>query len=281
MLKDFFIKQGIKEAQIDDFIRQKFPEGDYSKTELQRTPLGIKIIIYTNKPGRIIGRGGKNINDITEAIKKRFELENPQLDVRAIRSPNLDANIMAKQIAEAIQRGFNYKKIGNLTLKRILDAGAVGAEIVISGKLTGGKGMTSKFIDGYLKHSGHTGKNNVDTAFFTASTKPGIIGIRVKIMKDFIDISGQLLSKSEKLGIVEEEIKPQEGEQKEVKEEKDEKQKESVKPEEASSKKKKSDDKKTEKKNPAKKAGSKKPAVKKPETKKAEKTAKKPAAKKK
>jgi len=55
MLKSFFIKQGIKESQIEDFIRSNFPLGDYSRTELQRTPVGIKIIIYTNKPGRIIG----------------------------------------------------------------------------------------------------------------------------------------------------------------------------------------------------------------------------------
>lgn len=226
MLKDFFIKQGIKEAQIDDFIRQEFPLGDYSKTELQRTPLGIKIIIYTNKPGRIIGRGGKNINSMTEAIKKRFDLENPQLDVRGIKNPDLDAHIVSKQIAEAIQKGYNYKKIGNLTLKRILRAGAVGAEIVISGKLTGGKGMTSKFIEGYLKHSGHTGKVNVDTAFFEARTRPGTIGVRVKIMKDFIDISGELIKKEDKLDlkrdVYEEKTAEETKETKEVKTEKKE-----------------------------------------------------------
>ncbi len=111
MLKNFFIKQGIKESQIEDFIRSTFPLGDYSRTELQRTPLGIKIIIYTNKPGRIIGRGRKNINEMTEAIKNRFDLENPQLDVKSIRNPDLDARIVAKQIASALEKGYNYKKI--------------------------------------------------------------------------------------------------------------------------------------------------------------------------
>ena len=192
MLKNYFIKQGIKEAEIEKFIRTEFPMGDYSKTELQRTPLGIKIIIYTNKPGRIIGRGGKNINDMTEAIKQRFGLENPQLDVKTIRNPNVDAKIVAKQIASAIERGYNHRKIGNLTLKRIMDAGAIGAQIVISGKLGGGKAMSSKFVEGYLKHCGQPAKELVDEGFEEALVKLGKIGISVKIMTRFMNITGEV-----------------------------------------------------------------------------------------
>lgn len=192
MIKDFFINQGIKEAQIEEFIRKKFPLGDYSKTELQRTPLGIKILIYTNKPGRIIGKGGKNINDMTEAIKERFKLDNPQLDVKVIRNPNLDPRIVAKQIASALEKGYNYKKIGNLTMKRIMDSGAIGAQIIISGKLGGGKGVTGKFQEGYLKHCGEPARTLVDYGFEEAQTRPGKIGIKVKIMKEFQDITGQV-----------------------------------------------------------------------------------------
>lgn len=190
MLKDYFIKQGIKEIQIEEFIRKNFPLGDYSRTELQRTPLGIKIVIYTNKPGRIIGRGGKNINDMTEAIKKHFNLENPQLDVKKIDNPNLDASIVAKQIASALEKGFNYKKIGNLTMKRIIESGAVGAQIVIAGKLGGGKGVTAKFVEGHLKHSGQPRKELVDEGYEEIVTKPGKIGIKVMIMKEYRDITG-------------------------------------------------------------------------------------------
>jgi small subunit ribosomal protein S3 len=192
MLKDFFIKQGIKEAEIDEFIRTKFPLGDYSKTEIQRTPLGIKIIIYTNKPGRIIGKGGKNINDMTDAIKERFGLDNPQLDVKMIRKPNLDPRIVAKQIASALEKGYNYKKIGNLTMKRIMDSGAIGTQIIISGKLGGGKGVSGKFQEGYLKHCGEPSKTLVDTGFEEALVRLGKIGVKVKIMRQFQDITGQI-----------------------------------------------------------------------------------------
>lgn len=191
MLKDYFIKQAIKEVEIEEFIRKNFPLGDYSKTELQRTPLGIKIVIYTNKPGRIIGRGGKNINDMTEALRVRFKLENPQLDVKTIENPNLDAKIVAKQIASALEKGYNHKKIGNLTIKRVMESGAIGIQIIIAGKFTGSKTMTAKFVEGYVKHAGHLVDELVDEGFEEALTRPGKIGVRVRIVKEFEDITGE------------------------------------------------------------------------------------------
>ncbi len=206
MFNEFFINQGIKEAQIDEFIRTKFPLGDYSKIEIKRTPLGIKIIIYTNKPGRIIGKGGKNINDMTEAIKKEFNLDNPQLDVKVISRPNLDPRIVAKQITSALEKGYNYKKIGNLTLKRIMDSGAIGAQIIISGKLGGGKGVSGKFQEGYLKHCGEPAKTLVDYGFEEALVRLSKIGVKVKIMKQFQDITGQIRDTVEhKIDVTEEE----------------------------------------------------------------------------
>jgi small subunit ribosomal protein S3 len=196
MLKQYFVKHAIKELEIEEFIKHNFPMGDYSKIEMQRTPLGIKILIHTNKPGRIIGRSGRNINEMTDAIRQRFGLENPQLDVKIIRDPDLDARIVAKQIASSIERGFNYKKIGNLTIKRIMDAGAVGAEIIISGKFGTGKGMTSKFVEGYLKHCGQSAKELVDYGFEEVTMRPGKIGIQVKIMRYFMGIDGELRTKA-------------------------------------------------------------------------------------
>jgi len=185
-------------VEIEKFIRDNFPMGDYSKIEIQRTPLGTKILIHTNKPGRIIGRSGRTINEMTDAIKQKFGLENPQLDVKTIRNPDLDAKIVAKQIATSLVKGYNYKKIGNLTMKRIMDAGAVGAEIVISGKMGTRKGITSKFTEGYLKHCGQPAKELVDYGFEEANTRPGKIGIKVKIMKQYMDIDGSLREKRTK-----------------------------------------------------------------------------------
>lgn len=182
LLKDFFVKQGVKEAEIENFIRTQFPDGDYSKMELQRTPMGVRIVIHTNRPGRIIGKDGQTINKMTDAIKKMFGIENPQLDVKSIKHPDLDAKIVAKQVASAIEKGFNYKKIANLVMKRVMDAGAVGIELIIAGKITGSKAMTVKLISGYIKQAGQSAKDLVDVGFETAEPPAGTIGVTVKIM---------------------------------------------------------------------------------------------------
>jgi small subunit ribosomal protein S3 len=281
MLKDYFVKQGIKEVEIEEFIRKSFPLGDYSKTELQRTPLGIKIVIYTNKPGRIIGRGGKNINEMTEALKNRFDLENPQLDVKTIGNPNLDAKIVAKQIASALERGYNYKKIGNLTIKRVMQSGAIGVQIIIAGKLGGGKGLTSKFTEGYVKYAGHPVDELVDEGFEEAQTRPGKIGIRVRILKEFIDITGVKLNRIRKAHeIIREEIEKQDAEKAEKAGKKANKKASKPKPKKEPKPKseKKDSDKKTK---PKKKSDSKKvKADKKHDSKRKDEKAKKPKEKK-
>jgi len=189
LVRDFFINQATKEVEIETYIRNFFSKDSFSQLEFERTPLGVKITIYTDNPGKIIGTGGRKINELIEYLKKRFELENPQIDVKPIENPFLDAFTVAKKIATAIEKGVNYKKIGNVMLKRIMDAGAIGAEIKIAGKLGGSeKSSTAKFMAGYVKHCGDTAKRYVDTAFKEALTKPGKIGITVKIMKEFPQI---------------------------------------------------------------------------------------------
>ncbi len=192
MLKQHFVKQAIKEVELEKFIESSFPDGDYSKIVLQRTPLGLKVVIFTNKPGRIIGRGGRNIELMNQALKQRFGLENPQIDIKSIENPDLDAKIVAKQIASALERGYNYKKIGNVFLKRIMDAGAIGVEIIIKGKLGGAMSRMGKFIAGYIKHSGQGVIDHVDKGFYEALPKLGKIGITVRIMKVFEDITGDI-----------------------------------------------------------------------------------------
>ncbi|MBI4163244.1 MAG: 30S ribosomal protein S3 [Candidatus Aenigmarchaeota archaeon] len=217
MLKQYFVKLGVKEVELEEFIKTKFPAGDYSKIALNRTPLGLKIIIFTNKPGRIIGRGGRNIEVITRSLKERFGMDNPQIDIKSIDKPDLDSRIVAKQIASALEMGYNYKKIGNIFLKRIMDAGAVGAQIVVSGKLGGAMSRMVKFTQGYIQRAGQPSIDAVDTGFHEARPKLGKIGITVRILKEFRDITGEVkdLSTLKKF----EEVKvPETKEDKEVKE---------------------------------------------------------------
>ncbi len=145
----------------------------------------------------MIGRGGEKIKAITEYLREHFKLDNPQLDVKEVRDPDLDAQIIARQIASSLERGLNYKRVANMTIKRVMDSGAVGIQIRISGKLGGEKSRTDKFMQGYLQHSGETADRLVSKGKAEALLKPGKVGIQVKIMN--INIEQEMKQQKEKL----------------------------------------------------------------------------------
>ncbi len=179
-----FIKKGINKNQLEDFFEREYPRAGYTGCDIQRTPMGVKITIYADKPGLIIGRGGGRINEITQKLKEDFGFEDPQIDVQEIEKPEFDANIMAKEIKNAIENNANYRRVANGVLRSIMRRGAAGAEISISGKLSGARGRTERFQDGYMKSCGEPAKRLVDVAVKHAKTKPGTIGVKVKIMKE-------------------------------------------------------------------------------------------------
>jgi small subunit ribosomal protein S3 len=191
-----FIEEGIKEAQIEEFLREKFKRAGYSHIEMQRTPLGTRIIVYANRPGLVIGKSGSRIKEITEEVQKKFKLENPMLDVREIENPFLDAQVVAGRIAKSLERGAFYKKVANYYLDEIMAAGAIGVEIKISGKLGGERGRFQKFKQGYIKHAGYYADNLLDKGHAVANLKPGIVGVQVKILKHVPeDLSAKLKEK--------------------------------------------------------------------------------------
>ena len=146
-----FVKEGIKYAELEEFLAKKFEKAGYSHTEIQRTPLGTRLIVYAHKPGLVIGKSGKRVEEITKEVKERFGLENPMIDVREVQNPFLDANIVARRIANAIERGINYKKVASYYLDKIMEAGAIGVQIKICGKLAGvERSRFQKFKKGYV-----------------------------------------------------------------------------------------------------------------------------------
>jgi small subunit ribosomal protein S3 len=130
----------------------------------------------------VIGKGGKNIRKITTELEERFDLEDPQVDVQEVDEPDLNAQIVADRLANALERGWYFRKAGHTTIDRIMDAGALGAEIVLSGKVTGARSRVEKFNRGYVKHNGEPAEEIVDSGVGTAVMKLGTIGVRVKII---------------------------------------------------------------------------------------------------
>jgi len=194
-----FIKEGIKEAEIEDFFKEKFDRAGYSHIEIQRTPLGTRILVYADRPGLVIGKSGAKIREITDEVQKKFNLENPMLDVKEIENPFLDAQVVAGKISKSLERGSFYKKVINWYLSEIVKAGAKGVEIRVGGKLGGERSRFQKFRQGYIKHAGFYADNIVDKGKAIAILKPGIVGIQVKIMKDLPEITTRLKEEGEKI----------------------------------------------------------------------------------
>ena len=183
-----FIENGLQRSQIDEFFATELSRAGYGGMELAKTPMGTQIVLKAEKPGMVIGKGGKNIRAITAELESRFDLDDPQIDVQEVEEPDLNAQIVADRLANALERGWYFRKAGHTTLERIMDAGALGAEIVLSGKVTGARGRVEKFTDGYVKHNGEPAEELVDRGKGVSVMKLGTIGVNVKIIPPDVDL---------------------------------------------------------------------------------------------
>lgn len=184
MIERKFITEKIKEFQIQEIITNSTKNAEISQVKLKKTPLGEKIIISTSKPGLVVGKKGENIQKLTRSLKKKFKLENPQLEVSEIEFPNLNSKIVAEKIVKSLEMfGTNrFKGIGHKVMSDVLNSGAVGVEIIISGKIPGSRAKSWRFYSGYIKKCGDYALTGVDTAYGTAKLKTGVVGVKVKIM---------------------------------------------------------------------------------------------------
>ncbi|MDY6774944.1 MAG: 30S ribosomal protein S3 [Halobacteria archaeon] len=177
-----FVNNGLKKSRIDEFFEEELGRAGYGGMELARTPMGTEIELHAEKPGMVIGKGGKNIRDLTDKLEERFDVEDPQIDVQEVTEPDLNARIVADRLANALERGWHFRDAGQTTVRKIMDAGARGAEIVFSGKVTGARSRVEKFSDGYIKHCGEPAEEIVDSGYGTAVMKLGTIGVQVRII---------------------------------------------------------------------------------------------------
>jgi small subunit ribosomal protein S3 len=183
------------EFAIKEYIKKEVGKGKISKVKIEYTPIGEKIIVSTNKPGMVIGRGGEKINELTSVLKSRFKLENPQIEIDEIQNQDLDAQIVADEIAMALERmgPLKFKVIAYKALQRIMHAGALGCEIRLGGKLPSARAKQWLFTQGYLKKTGDSAKV-VDRAKSIAQTKPGIVGIKVAILNPNAKLNDKIVA---------------------------------------------------------------------------------------
>ena len=186
-----FVQEGINRAQITEYFIKQLDRAGYGGMTISRTPMGTQITVFAEKPGIIIGKGGRTIRKLTSDVAELFNMDNPQIDVQEVKIPELNAQMMATRLANALERGIYFRKAGHNMLRRIMESGALGCEIITSGKLTGSRSRIQKFVAGNILHAGKPAEELVDDGFATAIKKLGTIGCRVRIIPPGVDIPGQ------------------------------------------------------------------------------------------
>ena len=177
-----FITESIKRTEIDEFLQKRLERAGYGGVNISKTPLGTHIVIYTMRPGLVIGRGGETIKELARVLEEKFNVPNPQISVSEIEIPELNAYIVASRIASALQRGVHFRRAGFWALNRVMEAGALGVEIIISGKLRTERARYEKFKAGYMPKCGDPALKYMRKAEVHVQLKPGIFGVKVRIM---------------------------------------------------------------------------------------------------
>lgn len=177
-----FVAESVRKVRVEQYLNKELKRAGYGGMDIVRTPVGTQVTIFAEKPGIVIGKGGKLVRQLTTDLTNVYGIDSPQVEVQQVPNPSLNAQIMAERLANALERGWYFRKAGTSVIRRVMDSGALGCEVIIAGKLTGARARVQKFVEGYIKHSGEPAESIVETGYATAVKKLGIIGVQVKIV---------------------------------------------------------------------------------------------------
>ncbi len=177
-----FIRENIRRHLLKEYLFRETQRAGFGGLDVARTPLGTHITLIAERPGMVIGRRGATINRLTDEVEKDFGFDNPQIEVQEAEVPALNPGIMAQKLAIALEKGWHFRRAGHSTVMRIMDAGARGCQVEISGKLTGDRHRTVKFRQGHIKYCGEPKHQWMRIAITTAAKKSGVLGLKVQIM---------------------------------------------------------------------------------------------------
>ena len=178
-----FINRNLQYVQVNEYLNKELKLAGQGKIEIHKTPMGHRVIIHAVRLGIVIGRRGRNIRKITDVLEHVYGLETPQLEVRDLDNPRLNARVMAGRLISQIQKGFHFRRAGYALVRRIMSADARGCEISIKGKLTSQRARTEVFREGFVAKCGEPAEIFVDEAVLKVTLKQGVIGVHVKIMQ--------------------------------------------------------------------------------------------------
>ncbi|RMF31586.1 MAG: 30S ribosomal protein S3 [Candidatus Nitrosothermus koennekii] len=183
--------------ELDEFLANELADAGYGGVDVQKTPLGTRVVVYVTRPGLVIGRRGLGIKDLTDKLAK-FGLQNPQISVSEIEVPELNPRVVANRVAQLITRGTAFRRAALWALNAIMNAGAMGAEVTISGKLRSERAHFEKYTMGILPKSGEPSNVAVKEAVAHVLLRLGMYGIKIKIAyKDALPPEFELINGKE------------------------------------------------------------------------------------
>jgi len=189
------IQEKMRRVLLKDFLVRESARAGFGGLDIVRTPMGTRVTLVCERPGILIGHRGELIKRLTEDIQARFALDNPQIEVQAERNPSLNAQLMSEKLASTLERGWHFRRAGHSTVRRIMEAGARGCQVILSGKLTGERHRTERFKAGTIKYCGEAVHLWMDKGFYQARLKPGVIGVNVWIMRPSAKLPDEIVVK--------------------------------------------------------------------------------------
>ncbi|MFZ8908566.1 MAG: 30S ribosomal protein S3 [Nitrosopumilaceae archaeon] len=177
------IKDNYNMMLLKDYLRDAIKEAGFSHAEISKTPTGTRVALHVTRPGIVIGRKGSGIRELTEKLSTDFGLKNPQISVNEIEKPELSPSVMCNRMAAHLERGTAFRRATMWTLKQVMEGGAMGVQITISGKLRGDRSAFEKHTAGVLPRAGHHAEVIVAEDIAHVGTAMGLIGIRIRIAR--------------------------------------------------------------------------------------------------
>uniref|UniRef100_A0A8W4FMA8 Small ribosomal subunit protein uS3 n=1 Tax=Sus scrofa TaxID=9823 RepID=A0A8W4FMA8_PIG len=165
-----FVADGIFKAELNEFLTRELAEDGYSGVEVRVTPTRTEIIILATRTQNVLGEKGRRIRELTAVVQKRFGFPEGSVEVS---DPGL---------CQRLLWAWKWLRACYGVLRFIMESGAKGCEVVVSGKLRGQRAKSMKFVDGLMIHSGDPVNYYVDTAVRHVLLRQGVLGIKVKIM---------------------------------------------------------------------------------------------------
>ncbi|MFW9908283.1 MAG: 30S ribosomal protein S3 [Candidatus Thorarchaeota archaeon] len=194
----YFIDQNARKLTVDEFLSRELNSAGYGGVDIRKMPMRTEVVIQASRPGVVIGRRGSKIRDLTYILENDFGIENVQVEVAEIENPWLNAQVMASRLARQLERGVRFRRMAYWILRRVMRAGAIGCEIIVKGKLSSRRARYQKFKQGTIAKTGEPATVFVDEADDRAVLKPGVIGIKVRIMKPESRLPGVIVVKKPK-----------------------------------------------------------------------------------